>query len=280
MALQSKTVRSTLSLIAATFISSGCLSPAADFAGKTSSVIVTPPDNGGVAPSQGDALYLKVETAWENNRAEKTTIANCRIPYGSAPASFNCSALVPEAQLFYSDLTFTAGTADNVTCSIIYFEPYYYQASSSASFLPTYKNSTAATVPIDCSVAPISPDCFNGVAKHMVPTFPNKTSFYYLTSDRSELVKSVASANELGIASNKFSANNLADQATPQAGVYIGNSMQNYQVDCRDFWGELHYSINFSLNDEDYPGAGTTPGGPPSGESPGGPGTNHFSDWN
>lgn len=279
MVLQSKKFYSFLPLVGTAIIISGCLSPASEYAARTSSVVVAPA-TGGVQPSQGDALYLKVETAWENNKEEKTTIANCKIPYGSAPASFNCAAIVPEAQLFYSDLTFTSGTADRVTCSVIEFSPYFYQGSSSANFFPTYKNDTSATVSIDCSAAPINADCFNGVAKVMVPTFPNKTGFYYLTSDRSELVKSVASANELGMASNKFSANNLADQVTPQAGVYVGNSMQNYRVDCRDFWNELHYSINFTLNDEDYPGAGTTPGGPPSGETPGGPGTNHFSDWN
>jgi hypothetical protein len=212
-----------------------------------------------------------------DDESTKETLAECEILRGSAPVGTTCSARVPEGQLYHSRLSFTWGTDDTATCRVMNFIPYHYQVSNTAGFIPTYKGGTTT---IDCSASPINADCFNGVGKSIVPNFPNNVGFFFLTNAQTSMTKTTSSAEEEKIFTNRYTVNDLADQITDIPGHFVGGSMHNYTVECRDEWNDLQYEIVFTLSDEDSNGSGSTPGGPPTGETPGSGPTNHYSDWN
>lgn len=228
-------------------------------------------------------LYFQFKTAWETDDTDFTTQGTCQIALNAAVGTTTtCNIAVPEAQLFFSKLTYVVGSADSTQCKRIIFRPYYYLGSTAAAFTPNWD---ATQTEVDCSTSPIPAECYNGVAAEIVTDFPSYRSMYFLTNLGQETTFNADSANNKTKLDNTYSCNNLADPSAA-AGVYaadgysfVGGSTagttnydsryQNYIVECRDEWNELVYKITARISDEDLS----------TGETPGVPATDHYPDW-
>ncbi len=247
---------------------SGCLAPGADV-GVTSSTVTTPETNAPIENASIDAdLYFKLERKWEDQDEYEEETLVCTVPKDSAATDSTCSVTIPEARMFFSDFRFTWGSTNSSVCKVMIFRPYYFLGSNtSAAFVPYW--STDQSSPLDCTVSPTPADCYMGSARYVVPSFPSNTSLYVLSAQQQEGSEEINSAIQNGLISNRLMSNNYATPAAAIANEYVANSMQPYQVECRDEWYTLRHRITITISDEDEDG----------GEDPGGP-EDHFSDWN
>lgn len=230
-------------------------------------------------PTVEAGLYLRVKTAWETAPTTWVTHGTCSIPSGTgtagSPATATCSIAIPEAQLYFSRLSFLVGTAEPSACKIILFHPYYYLGETAdATFTPFWDGTGTE---IDCMTLPLPAACFNGPATSIVSSFPDYRSTYFLSADASEVDYTVDSANTQAKTDNTYSCNNLLDPSQAQvtytgAGFsFVGGSSagttsydgvySNYVVECRDEFFELIYSLSLTLEDTDST-------------------VDHFRDWN
>jgi hypothetical protein len=257
--------------LATSVFASGCLTPQSDAvtgliaAGAGATVTPAPTPTSGVT---GD-IYLKVETAWETTPDVFQTQSICKIAQGSAAPSLACPQVdIPEGQLHYSKLKITVGSTNSAVCKIIVFHPYYYLGSTAAIYTPPW----APSGPIDCSDhagpggGPSLADCYDGVAKQMVTSFPTYTGMYFLTSLGNEVSYTADSANTKLISTNRWTCNNNPAPAAPIAD-YVANSTKNYTVECRDEYYTLLKQLTLVINDVDV--GANNPGGP----------QDDFNDW-
>lgn len=241
-----------------------CLSPAPD------------PTGSGIAISTvntvaGD-LYFKVETAREDRPEVKTTKLTCQI-FAGDPASKTCTLTIPEEELFYSKFYMTFGASSGTGCKVINFTPFAYLGSYSATFKPPWLSNPSA---IDCNVdtagESLSADCYNGAAKEILPSFPQKTSRYFFPEEGVEGKFATKSPQEAGMAfDNTWITNNLVDPTTAilqgTLDRYVGTAnglgtdlvYQDWSIACLDEWYEPIYQITVRINDEDITG-GDLPG--------------------
>lgn len=174
-------------------------------------------------------------------------------------AASTCNPIIPEGRLYFSTLSWTVnvGTQDQTpACEIVTFQPYYYQASNAAGFLPSWE-----TNPIDCSVTPLVADCFSGPATLIVPGFPQFRGMYFATSTGSTQTFKATSANFNGRTSNRWTVNDLAPASYGVAHTFLGgrdkylaNTFVNYQFNCNDRFMQPVYTVNMTVLDEDIVG--------------------------
>ena len=238
-------------------------------------------------------VYLKIERQLQTpDNAERKAVGTCQVPTGSPRGTFvSCgpsvggSFSIPEGDLYYSKLVFTAGTANPNTCSYLLFHPYYYIGSTAAGppaagFIPPWFRTPRALTGIECSPALAGKGCFNGAAVDLVPGFPSNVGFVFLTNTVNEMVATLDSAFNKLQNSNRYTANNAASWAgsyndTSIDGVvsYVGDTNaqaagyrpaafpatpygysaahQDYSVECRDKYYDLIFAVKVVLNDED-----------------------------
>jgi hypothetical protein len=207
-----------------------------------------------------------------------TTEIDCVIPPGTSSGNVStCNPIIPEGRLHFSTLTWTVnvGLQDQTPgCEIVVFKPYYYQASSTANFLPSWE-----TAAVDCSASPIITDCFSGVGTLIVPSFPQFRGVYFLVQANSTQNYSATSANLNLRGSNRWTVNNLANHAAAHtfsggSDAYIGsNNYVDYQFTCNDRYMQPVYTVNMQINDMDI--VGVYPN-----TQPGNSAINQYPDWN
>lgn len=224
------------------------------------------------------AMYFKIETARYDQPAVKTTKLTCQI-FAGDPTTKTCTLAIPEEELFYSKFFMTFGSGNASACKVINFYPFAYLASYSATFTPPWLFNPAV---VDCS-RPIVGDklpagCYNGAAKEILSSFPDKTFVHFFPENGVEGKTSMSSPYEAGMRyDNSWIANNLTDRATEIVGRYKGTTAgipsdliyQDWGVECMDEYYEPVYSITVSISDQDI----TT------GENPGDPVLDDFYDW-
>ncbi len=263
-----KSVGSILGIAFAASTLAGCLSPGQEAfiqtaaPADTSSPIATP------ASIDAD-LYFKMERAWEEeDDSLLEPLLTCQVPKGAADdLNATCSVTMPEGTAFFSKYRFTWGSTNKDKCKFMLFRPYYFRGSVGAAFDPYWAQDRTSTV--DCSILPVDAGCFMGPARYVVEGFPQNTHLYIISAQTEEATVDLDSGSKLNLVSNRFIANGYSTPAVAIPGEYVGNSMQPYQVECRDEFYTLRHRITITVNDQDED----------PGEDPGGP-EDHFSDWN
>lgn len=231
---------------------------------SSGSTVTTAPPN-----LANKGLYMMLQSAYEQSAEVKTVIGTCSINFGAVAGSTqNCTFDIPEGQLYYSQLTFSAGTSDSTQCAFVTFDPYYYRGGTSAAYIPQWDLlALAAGTTVACNATP-SASCYNGPAVHIVGDFPNRRGMITATSSGMDVEYDVVpSAWELNQLDNRFTASNVL---VPGANVgaagapdqeYVANSLQNYRFECLNEYYETIYGINVTINSVPGP-------------------INHFPDWN
>lgn len=210
--------------------------------------------------ADGTILFFKLGSKWET-LAEGDAFedqGSCAITPVSG-TSINCEISVPEEKMYYSGFRFTTGTLDPVACPIVHFNPYFYQRSSSAAYVPP-----GATSSIDCSgAADMDKMCFGGAATNLIEGFPKNTGYYFVTSLTEKQDYSMKSENSTkqygGYLVNYLMTSDLIDTVgTGNAAVQterVSNSFVPYTITCNNYWGETLYTINLKILDENTDGA-------------------------
>lgn len=207
-----------------------------------------------------------------------TTEIDCVIPPGTASGNVStCNPIIPEGRLHFSTLSWTinVGIQDqSPPCEIVTFQPYYYQASNTAGFFPSWE-----TASVDCSVFPVPISCFSGVGTLIVPSFPQFRGVYFLVNNNSTQTYKATSGNLNLRSSNRWAVNNLVDHVTAHTflggrDAYLGaNNYADYVFVCNDRYMQPVYTVNMQLTDADI--VGVYPN-----TQPGNASINQYPDWN
>ncbi|WP_413585795.1 hypothetical protein [Bdellovibrio sp. HCB274] len=215
------------------------------------------------------ALYLNVSTRWEtqDDTATPQLHKTCKINSLAGDGyTEQCTATIPEGQLYYSDVIFTVGTKLATMCPIVSMHFYYYIRSNSATYMPPGDTTT-----VDCSTEAkrdAEKKCWGGAAPQILDTdFPKNTGLYHLTGASLFNSYTLESANSVrwdndGMASNLMSTNNMedTDRDTPATKYFVDTTdsvsiaktrMRDYWVACRDLWNHPRYYIRLKLIEED-----------------------------
>lgn len=206
----------------------------------------------GTGSSAQGQFSVNVSTIYES-LTEATTWKTCDVTSASGTAS-DCTATIPEGQLYFSNLKFTVTTPIGHQCSRISFHPYWAVRSVNAAF-DEPETSTA----VDCSGGFSSRPalCYEGAARDLVPNFPVNGGVYYVpgagSSTQEYTFTKSANQRRIDLAGvdfgNLWTSNNLleADRgAAIDSGVkqYAGGDRYNdYTFSCRDVWDEPLYSL-------------------------------------
>lgn len=241
-----------------------CASPtdstgASGSASGSSPTVVTPPQ-----ATEDSPLKLRIYTKYDQTEATisqtflETGTTNCEAT--DAAPIVTCTIKIPEARLYYSNMTFTYSWR-NDKCKLMTFQPYYYRASI-GSFLPPWSESA-----IDCTKVPAPATCWGGAAPHLVDTFPKNKAIIYLSDPSSSTAvqqqKILVSGYSLNYGSNRLTATDLAianrggNIAFANGDNYLANTFQDYVFSCRDDWYDPQiYQITLQVEDENsYPPA-------------------------
>ncbi|WP_413292159.1 hypothetical protein ACLSU7_12200 [Bdellovibrio sp. HCB185ZH] len=217
------------------------------------------------------ALFLNVATRWETTpkdapQSHKTCAINTLAPLGDV---LECTATIPEGQLYYSDVIFSIGTKVAALCPLVSIQFYHYIRSNSATYTPPGSDTS-----IDCSTKALrstNKKCWGGAAPQVIDEFPKNTGRYHLTAAGLSTSYTLKSSNSIrwdnvNGGSNLQSTNNLpsALRNAPIAGKYwvdttsaatiLETKMSDYWVTCEDLWAHPLYYIHLSLVDEDTKG--------------------------
>lgn len=241
-------------------------------------------------------MYFKVETARYDTPDVKTTKATCQILAGDPSTTKTCTVTIPEEELYYSKFYMTFGTAAATAsaCKVIIFKPFAYLASYDAAFIAPWGRNASA---VDCSRSTagstLGAGCYNGAAKEIVPSFPDKTFIHFFPDEGVEGKAAVSSPYEAGMGyDNTWITNNLTDRATAinlanntaTSDRYIGTTLtttpgglaktgdmvyQDWGVYCMNEYYEPVYEIIIKIADQDIV----------TGENPGDPVLDDFYDW-
>ncbi len=202
-----------------------------------------------------DKFSLSIQTNWEGGTV-RTTHASCSVPYtATTGSSHTCTASVPEAQLFFSDLNFVISIPSKDYCAQVSFCPYYYVKSNDVAF--TAPGDTTAT---DCSVSPLNTKCYGGAAPYVTPSFsfPTYTCSYVLPSNTSSITYKVPSENGNrtygGNSVNYKTTNNLTDRtsaivSSPRTFIGGSGNFVDYRIICSDKWGSTKHSMTITVSD-------------------------------
>jgi len=208
---------------------------------------------------QGSPLYVEVSTIYEGG-TDSTVEGRCNIDTTNPSVHQTCTVRIPELRLHFSGLSFKIGTSSADTCAQISFQPYYYQRSSSAAYLPY------GTTSIDCSATPpANAGCYGGAAPALLKTdFPGFKGLYFLPAVSLTGTFTVPSSNSRikdadydSFSTNVDTCNNLSSsqRATPTGTAttyYSGSNMYiDYAVSCNDVWANSQYSITLTIADDD-----------------------------
>lgn len=215
-------------------------------------------------------LYFTLGSQWESDAADAKfkDWGSCAVNSTSSN-NIDCTVSIPEARLFFSKIKFNIGTENPTICPIITFAPYYYQRSSSATYLPPHKDATE----VDCSgingAAPTDKYCYGGAAPTLVTDFPTNTGNYFLASVSPSKSYTLDSGNKTRyygtypvnyLVTNDLSSNGRTLSGDPLIRTErMPNTFQDYQATCSNYWGEVLYSISITVKDENMDGSdGTT----------------------
>ncbi len=218
---------------------------------------------------------VDVATQYESNDKGLDNKGTCKVGPDVTPRSdsggtvVNCPAIsIPEQQLFFSNVHFTVTAAPD-KCKIIFFRPYFYRISTSATYTPP-----TATGPLDCSkndqTEPAT--CYGGAGTLLIPSFPRNGGQYFLPGDGTTLTntwiaKSANSQRQTGGAysylDNRWTINDLADRVAFKSyngqDIYVANSMVDWRIVCTDTTDHLYEMNLFLTADKGPPAAGGTP---------------------
>jgi hypothetical protein len=222
---------------------------------------------------------LQLSTTWWNSLGSTSitfneTGTNECIASTTTPV-VTCTAEIPEARLYFSNLTFSFSWMTNV-CKLLRFQPHYYRRSVNLAYTPP-----SATAPIDCSQPNTTddlPDCFGGSAPTLVPGFPINNHIIYSPVESSTTPQSdsetLAAGYTLGTLSNRHTSNDISalqagNDIAAGTGVgqldevggyntgegYLGTTygpMVEYQFYCADEYEDAQaYIINLEITDID-----------------------------
>ena len=212
-------------------------------------------------------------TLWSGSGVA-TNQSECAV--SAAQPNVECLTVVPEGRLYYSETHFQYSWYDS-SCKLMYFQPYYYRASTATLFPPW-----ADFASTNCSSAPLGAACFNGPAKEIVPNFPKNRSLVYIPDEsvasgpQTAAVKVSSSFSQApGVLSNRTVANDYllsSDAATRAAAIssssisfsttgdeYVTGSYVDYYFSCRDDWYDpITYSIKLFITDQDTSASGSS----------------------
>ncbi len=246
--------------------------------GETAAAYVPPTDPGTPAPgvSTDAPLALKMSTKFTginyDNGLTFTETGTTTCAASIATPSVNCTVVVPEGRLYYSDLIFSYSWLPT-SCRLMIFQPSYYLASNTVGY---YKPGTEVTT--DCTpVGGVSPvDCYGGSAIELVSDFPKKRALINLPDETTLTVpqsntSKVSSAWVANWGSNRHTTSDflLAKRNTSYSAAdlggagaitdgYVGGSFVDYTFTCRDAWYDpVSYRINVYVREEDSDNGGT-----------------------
>ncbi|MFM8315783.1 MAG: hypothetical protein ACKOA8_16000 [Deltaproteobacteria bacterium] len=217
----------------------------------------TPGSSGGtLTPSSpvtiSQVFSISVGTIWETDTSNAVIDqGSCSISPTGTLSPNPCAISIPEAQLYYGKLRISATVSDKSKCSLLTFQPYYYQMSNLAGFTPP--SATGSFAALDCSANPTPAGCYAGPATKLAPSFPTNTAVYYIPSATPDLTWTFDSPNTIRQSSNynpglRWFTNNLTDTATGQASIYVANSMVDYNFTCQDIYNDTLYSLSITLS--------------------------------
>jgi hypothetical protein len=195
-----------------------------------------------------------------------TQEVDCQIPTGTAVGTVSaCNVAIPEGRLEFSALSWVVnvGTGTNSNgCAVMVYQPYYYQASNTAGFLPTWEQTA-----IDCSVSPVATGCFSGTATVVVPDFPINGAVYFNVANNTSQTWTLPSARSQSRYSSRWTVNNLAARGgaiTFLGGrdAYLANSMVDYQFTCNDAFMQPVYTFTMQITKTDISGGPNVPANP------------------
>ena len=197
-------------------------------------------------------LYLRIETAWDDQPDKWEQVQDCIVPEGSPVGTVvNCTGTVDEGKLYFSSLRLTGGAEKSAACPILIFRPYYYKKATN---VPQTTCPFDTFIAVNTTVTPQLGDCYDGPATTVVPDFlGGARALYYLTNTVQQTQFAAKSGITLHKQSNRWTVNNLIDHATTKAG-YVGGTLQDYVLECRDKDYDLQYKIVFVMSDIDGTG--------------------------
>lgn len=236
----------------------------------------------GATPTDASSpLFLVLKTRYETGTVVSGA-GECAIKNGATTTAERftaCTISVPELRLYYSELQFSVGTANAVSCPFLTFTPYYFARSitNGVTFSGNYEaRQCLANLSSDAA-------CWGGAAKSIVTnagfTFPQTKSVYFTPEEgnMSKLYKldsmntqrqttAAAVAAKTISADDSWTTNcNVANNldSGSRAASYAGNGVnyagsgyyQDYYVACRDEYYEPTYAITVTINDADTPTA-------------------------
>lgn len=245
------------------------LSTALSCSGKTKSKTTesASSDNSGSPPVATTAkpFVLKLFTQYDNTEyTNQLTFAEtgtdeCSVSATSPTAT--CTATIHEGRLYYSSLNFQFSWLSG-DCKLLFFQPYYYKADSTAAYYPPGSDSS-----IDCTATPIPAKCFGGAALDIVTDFPRFRANIYLPDETTPTTALSATEKVTSAASNLYGSNRwtVNDMAAGKTGTaassadlggqgdgYIANTYVDYTFTCRDDWYDpVTYTVNLRIRDED-----------------------------
>jgi len=255
-----------------------------------------------VPASLNSELYFQLISAWDQAPSNPSYFApstvdgsppvfpqstSCMVAYGESPGPGNAGALnhsctfdIPEAQLYYSNLTLVMGSADLANCSYMIFYPYFYEINGSTTPPVPGGAATPAPIPVpwltsdtvteaSCygysagltlafaqgipavETPPIytTAGCYNGPAT-TIPNFPSGFSILTETENIQQTTFSIPSGFSQGQASNRWVANdstNIAAAGSSYTGEYLLSSMHGYTLQCLNQFGVLTYQMAITI---------------------------------
>lgn len=185
----------------------------------------------------------------------------CDVTTTSGPV--NCSVSIPEMELYYGELLLDVSQINNKLCPSFSFEPYYFQMSDKANFIPStgtqaYYPDYDPNIPFsptgwDCRTGLAHPECFSGAARQLVPGFPVETRIQVFTDPNApslswtvQSAASVASSQNYN-PGNRWTVNDLIARNVNQTD-YVANSMHDYAFTCLKSNGEALYSAKLVIS--------------------------------
>ena len=169
--------------------------------------------------------------------------------------TISCTIEVPQERLYFSKLRLEFSWFSS-SCKFLTFQPYYYQASASSHYFPSWLSE-----PVDCSSGN-KPKCFGGVAPLLINNFPANRSVTYLTDGTDQVNVSeidIPSAASLQYRTNRLTVNDLPYEKrvnnydSPAMGAfgdsYVANSFVDYSFKCSDEYGNPIQSLRLSIKD-------------------------------
>jgi hypothetical protein len=199
-----------------------------------------------------------------------------------APTATNplitCTVTVPEGRLFYSSLHFLYSNLPS-GCTLLDFQPYYYQASNAAAYVPPW--APAGTAGVDCQDTNPNKDasCWWGAAPNLITTWPQNGSLlttpdeanmdtpqsvgltlnsaWSLGQEKAETVASLKrGSNRLTVsagfdATKQGSAQSAANLQSPSE-TYVAGTYVPYTFTCRDhYYDPITYQITLVVDEQD-----------------------------